>query len=63
MTRYLAAFLLAPLTLGACASPYRDRPISSAPTQRAQTSHIDDYFTFKWTEIGRPVEQWANYGR
>ena len=54
---------LAALALTACAPRYRDRAISEAPTPRAQTSQIDDHFGFKWNEMGRPVEQWANYGR
>ena len=58
-----AALALAILALGACSSPMRDRPIASAPTPRANTAPIDDHFVFKWSEMGRPVEQWANYGR
>jgi len=60
MTRFIL-LTLAVAALGACA---RDpRMAHAAPSERARTSHIDDYFTFKWTETGRQIEGWGNYGR
>jgi hypothetical protein len=63
MMKSITLVLIGAVALTACTSRFHDRAISEAPTPRAQTSQIDDHFRFKWNEMGRPVEQWANYGR
>lgn len=59
----LLLVVLTGAALAACAQPYRDPAMAAAPSERARTSHIDDYFTFKWTETGRQIHGWGNTGR
>jgi hypothetical protein len=50
------------VALAACAPTPPRGPYYTAevPNDRARTSTVDDYFSFKWSETGRKVEMWRN---